>query len=131
MFETWAYTNLTSVSKLNIARRIFPVLPLLDSELLSFNVNRLLNDDSYEAGEILGILLERNVIPEIQNNVENVIPEIQNNVENVIPEIQNNVENVIPEIQNNVENVIPEIQNNVETVLLFFPDVFIQTAGER
>ena len=35
-------------------------------------MNRLLNDDSYEAGEILSVLLERNVIPKIQNNVETV-----------------------------------------------------------
>ena len=46
---------------MNIADRIFPVLPLLVSELSTFNVNYLLNDDSYRAGEILGVLLERNL----------------------------------------------------------------------
>ena len=35
---------------------MFPVLPLLVSELLTFNVNCLLNDDSYDAGAILGVL---------------------------------------------------------------------------
>ena len=49
--------NFISGYKLNIAHRIFPVLPLLVSELLTFNVNRSLNDDSNEAGEILGVLL--------------------------------------------------------------------------
>ena len=50
--------NFTSEYKLNIADRIFPFLPLLVSELLTFHVNCLLNDDSYEAGEILGVLLK-------------------------------------------------------------------------
>ena len=48
-------------------------MPLFVSELLTFIVNRLLNDDSYKAGEFFGVLLERNVIPEIQNNVETVL----------------------------------------------------------
>ena len=39
--------------RLKIADRIFLVLPLLVSELLTFNVNCSLNDDSCEAGEIL------------------------------------------------------------------------------
>ena len=48
--------------------RIFTVLPLLVLELLTFNVYYcLLNDDSYEVGEILGVRLERNVISKIQN----------------------------------------------------------------
>ena len=67
------FVNFTSESKLNTADRIFPLLRLLVSELLTFNVNRLLNNGSYEAREILGVLLERNVIPKIQNNVEIVL----------------------------------------------------------
>ena len=33
-------------------------------------------DDSYEAGEILGVLLERNVISKIQNYDETVLPSL-------------------------------------------------------
>ena len=64
--------------RLNIADRIFPVLPLLVSELLTFNVNCSLNDVSHEAGEILGVLLERNVISKIQNYDETVLPSLAN-----------------------------------------------------
>ena len=52
---------------MNIVDRIFPVLPLLVSELLTFNVSCLLNDYSYKAGEIIGVVLEGNVISKIQN----------------------------------------------------------------
>ena len=65
--------NFTSEYKLHTEDRIFQVLPLFVSELLTFNVNHLLNDDSYEAGEILGVLLERNVMSKIQNYDETVI----------------------------------------------------------
>ena len=34
------------------------------------------NDDSDEVGEILGVLLEKNVIPKILNYVETVIPSL-------------------------------------------------------
>ena len=51
-------------------------MPLLVSELLTFNVNCLLNDDPYKAGEILGILLERNVISKIQNYDDTVLPSL-------------------------------------------------------
>ena len=47
-------------------------MPLLVSELLTFNVYRLLDDDSHQVGEILGLVLERIVIPEIQNNIATV-----------------------------------------------------------
>ena len=51
---------------------IFPVLLLL----LTFTVNRFLNDVT-EVGEILGVRLERNVqIPKIQNYVETVFPSV-------------------------------------------------------
>ena len=50
-----------------MADRIFRVLPLLVSKLLTFNVNCSLNDDSCEDGEILWVLLERNVLSKIQN----------------------------------------------------------------
>ena len=67
---------------MNIADRIFPVLPLLVSERLTFNVNCLLNDDpdddSYEAREILGVLSEKNVISKIQNYDESVLPSLPN-----------------------------------------------------
>ena len=44
--------------------------------LLTFTVNRLLNDVT-EVGEILGVRLERNVqIPKIQNYVETVFPSL-------------------------------------------------------
>ena len=68
--------NFTSEYKLNIAERIFAVQPLLVSELLTFNVNCLLNNDSYKVGEILGVLLKRNVISKIQNYDETVLPSI-------------------------------------------------------
>ena len=42
--------------------RIFAVLPLLVSELLTVNVNCLLNDDSYEVGEILAVLLKLKIM---------------------------------------------------------------------
>ena len=48
-------------------------MPLLVSELLTFNVNCLLNDDSYETGEILRVVLERNVISKIQNYDDTVL----------------------------------------------------------
>ena len=44
--------------------------------LLTFTVNRLLNDVT-EVGEILGVRLERNVqVPKIQNYVETVFPSV-------------------------------------------------------
>ena len=64
--------------RLNIADRIFPVLPLLVSELLTFNVNCLLNDDSREAGEIIGVVLERKVTPKIQHYDETVLSSLPN-----------------------------------------------------
>ena len=73
LFNCSLCSNSTSESKSNTVDRIFPVLPLLISELFTFNINRLLNDDAYEAEEILGVVLERNVIPKVQNNVETVL----------------------------------------------------------
>ena len=44
--------------------------------LLTFTVNRLLNDVT-EVGEILGVVLERNVqIPKIQNYAEIIFPSL-------------------------------------------------------
>ena len=63
---------------MNIVDRIFPVLPLFVSELLTSNVNCFLTDDSYEAGEILGVLLERNVVSKIQNYNETVLLSLPN-----------------------------------------------------
>ena len=69
--------NFTSEFKLSMAHSIFSVLPPFVSELLTFNADSLLNDDSDdEVGEILGVLLEKNVIPKIQNYVETVVPSL-------------------------------------------------------
>ena len=81
-FKCSLCASFTSEYKLNIADRIFPVLPLLVSEVLTFNVNCLLKDDPdddfYEDREILGILLEKNVISKIQNYDETVLPSLPN-----------------------------------------------------
>ena len=70
-FNCSLHANSFSEYKLNIADRIFAVLPLLVSELLTFNVNCLLDDDSYEFGEILGVILESSydetVLPSLPN----------------------------------------------------------------
>ena len=58
--------------------RIFAVMPLLVTELLTFNVICSLNNDSYEVIEILGVLLERNVTSKIQNYDETVLPSLLN-----------------------------------------------------
>ena len=50
------------------------VSELFEPDLETFIANRLLNDGSYEVGEILGVRLEINIIPKVQNYVETVLP---------------------------------------------------------
>ena len=62
-----------------MADRISAVLPLLISELFepdieTFIVTHVLEDDTYELGEILGVRLERNSIAKITDYVEFVLP---------------------------------------------------------
>ena len=58
-----------------MADRISAVLPLLISELFepdieTFIVTHVLEDDTYQLGEILGVRLERNSIAKITDYVE-------------------------------------------------------------
>ena len=71
-FNCGLFANFTSESKLDIADGMFPVFPLLVWKVLIFNINRLLNDDSHEAGEILGVLLEEMLYLKFKN-VETVL----------------------------------------------------------